>query len=196
MLESIILMVLGLAIIAGGYALKHLHDSIKSYSKEYGAEVAKIEAAASNIAEIERQIEARTRASEKVKYKFSDISENRKILREKIEELSYAINLPASLFISCIQNDNETDRMDLNPNDCTDIRDSIHRARVLADIYFPEISSPVDLYFIKVTNVLYKKTSEKLATQDVTDVISDCEALNTKLRKICSSVAITIEQGE
>ena len=91
---EIILIILSIATVAGGYAIKRLNDSVKSYSKSYGAEVAKIDVNTHKLDEIQKQLAQSVEISESIK---SDIAhgawrekELELLKREKLEQ--YLLN--------------------------------------------------------------------------------------------------------
>ena len=94
LIMELILLILTLAILAGGYSIRRLNDLIKSYSKSYGAEVGKIDANTKKLDEIQRQLAQSVQISESIK---TDIQhgawrsrELELLKREKLEQ--YLLN--------------------------------------------------------------------------------------------------------
>lgn len=91
---EILLSFLTFAVIAGGYSIKRLNDSVKSYSNSYGAEAGKIDANTHKLDEIQRQLAQSVEISESIR---SDIEhgawrerELELLKREKLEQ--YLLN--------------------------------------------------------------------------------------------------------
>lgn len=91
---EIILTILTFAVAVGGYAIKRLNDSVKSYSKSYGAEVGKIDANTLKLDEIQSQLAQSVEISESIKRDIEHGAWRERELellkREKLEQ--YLIN--------------------------------------------------------------------------------------------------------
>ena len=87
---EIILAILTIAIIAGGYSIKRLSDTVKAYSKSYGTQIGKIDATTHKLAEIQDQLAQSVKISESIKSDIEHGAWRQKELellkREKLEQ--------------------------------------------------------------------------------------------------------------
>ena len=91
---EIILTILTFAVVIGGYAIKRLNDSVKSYSNGYGAEAGKIDANTRKLEEIQSQLAQSVEISESIKRDIEHgawrARELELLKREKLEQ--YLLN--------------------------------------------------------------------------------------------------------
>jgi hypothetical protein len=131
-----ILIILTIAVICGGYALKRLDDSLKSYSKSFGEESGKIDATTKKLDDIQGQLVQSVHISESIK---RDIEQG--AWRERELELLKREKLEAYLMCYYIENENLTHKMrkaffDVN----TDYdREAEAKLSMLKILYLPEI---------------------------------------------------------
>tara|TARA_Y100000296_G_scaffold85723_1_gene122650 strand:+ start:804 stop:1430 length:627 start_codon:yes stop_codon:yes gene_type:complete len=142
---EIILTLLTLVIALGGYALKRLNDTVKSYSKSYGSEVAKIDANTHKLSEIQEQLAQSVQISESIKKDIAHSAwrdrELELLKREKLEQ--YLLN-----YYEAIENlsrrMNESFFYDKSPYDKS------HEAKIsmLQKLYLPEIDEEHKKYML------------------------------------------------
>lgn len=91
---EVILTILTFAVVVGGYAIKRLNDSVKSYSVGYGAEAGKIDANTQKLDEIQNQLSQSVKISESIKRDIEQGAWRERELellkREKLEQ--YLLN--------------------------------------------------------------------------------------------------------
>lgn len=143
---EIVLIILTIAILCGAYALKRLHESVKSYSKGFGQEVGKIDATTHKLDEIQAQLAQTVEITESIK---TDIEHGS--WREKELELLKRQKLEAYLMCYYTEKDNLTHKMREAYFDTkTEYdREADSKLSMLEILYLPELNE-VHAGFLKV----------------------------------------------
>jgi hypothetical protein len=143
---EIILSILTIAVIFGAYALKRLHDSVKSYSQSFGAESGKIDATTQKLDLIQSQLAQSVEITESIK---KDIEQG--AWRERELELLKRGKLEAYLMCYYTEKENLTHKMReafFNVEHHYD-REAYSKLSMLKILYLPELDE-VHSQFLKV----------------------------------------------
>jgi hypothetical protein len=143
---EIILSILTIAVILGAYALKRLHDSVKSYTQSFGAESGKIDATTQKLDLIQSQLAQSVEITESIK---KDIEQG--AWRERELELLKREKLEAYLMCYYTEKENLTHKMReafFNVEHQYD-REAYSKLSMLKILYLPELDE-VNLHFLKV----------------------------------------------
>jgi len=142
---EIILTVLILASIAGGYAIKRLSDSVKSYSKGYGAEAGKIDANTQKLDKILVQLAQSVEISESIKRDIEHGAwrdrELELLKREKLEQ--YLLN-----YYEAIENLTSKMRGSLFYDETPYDKSCDAKLSMLQKLYLPELDEEHRAYLI------------------------------------------------
>jgi len=105
-ISDVVITVLTIAVIFGGYALKRLHESVSSYSKSFGQESGKIDATTQKLDDIQYQLAQSVEITESIK---KDIEHG--AWRERELEILKREKLEAYLMCFYTEKDNLTHKM-------------------------------------------------------------------------------------
>ena len=140
---EIILSALTIAVILGGYALKRLHDSVKSYTQSFGAESGKIDATTQKLDVIQSQLVQSVAITESIK---RDIEQG--AWRDRELELLKREKLEAYLMCYYTEKENLTHNMReafFNVEHQYD-RDAYSKLSMLKILYLPELDEAHALF--------------------------------------------------
>jgi len=146
---EIILTILIIAVVAGGYAIKRLNDSVKSYSKGYGAEAGKIDANTKKLDEIQSQLAQSVEISESIKRDIEHGAwrdrELELLKREKLEQ--YLLN-----YYEAIENLSRKMRENFFYDETPYDKSCEAKLSMLQKLYLPELDQEHREYLIVSAN--------------------------------------------
>jgi predicted TIM-barrel enzyme len=190
MMENYILDALAIAMFVGGYFIYRIHDLVKAYSKGYGNESGKIDAATHKLSQLEKQVEATTRVAEEIKTELIEKAESRRVLRQKLEELCEEINIPTNIIVNSLRSGEKSGTISIRPENMEKIENSLLKTKVLSAIYFKKCAERINNHneLLRIFIDKYDRDEGNVDIDDFKGIILECREINSEIIKLGSEL--------